>query len=243
MWNKVWEYLQFLLFGRHCVFCGKALPYDAWYCPDCGRIAEEHWFWNCPLCGESPCVCMPGEYPLDGLIARVDYHHGGKEAVLALKSGTRPSAAKTMAWMMTAWMEEEDWSLLPFDCILPAPSAPSLFQERGEHAVLLAKYLSRQTSIPYRVGYLQKRRFTRRQHTLSSAKQRRENLQKRLILHGPETFEGKTVLLVDDVVTTGSTLTECARLLRKCGAERVYAVAFCRTQRKLNMEKQHSSSE
>lgn len=88
---------------------------------------------------------MPGEYPLDGLIARVDYHHGGKEAVLALKSGTRPSAAKTMAWMMTAWMEEEDWILLPFDCILPAPSAPSLFRERGEHAVLLAKYLSRQT--------------------------------------------------------------------------------------------------
>ena len=163
--------------------------------------------------------------------------------MLALKSGARPSAAKTMAWMMTAWMEEEDWSLLPFDCILPAPSAPSLFQERGEHAVLLAKYLSRQTGIPYRVGYLQKRRFTRRQHTLSSAKQRRENLQKRLVLRQPETFEGKTVLLVDDVVTTGSTLTECARLLRKCGAERVYAVAFCRTQRKLNMEKQHSSSE
>ena len=54
---------------------------------------------------------------------------------------------------------------------------------------------------------------------------------------------GLYLVLVDDVVTTGSTLTECARLLRKCGAERVYAVAFCRTQRKLNMEKQHSSSE
>ena len=96
MWNKVWEYLQFLLFGRHCVFCGKALPYDAWYCPDCGRIAEEHWFWNCPLCGESPCVCMPGEYPLDGLIARVDYHHGGKEAVLALGYLTGPEFDETV---------------------------------------------------------------------------------------------------------------------------------------------------
>lgn len=243
MWNNPLEYLQFLLFGRHCVFCGKALPSDQWYCSECGREVEEHWFWECPLCGESPCICQPGDFLLDGLIARVNYHHGGKEAVLALKSGARPSAAKTMAWMMFAWMEEEDWTLIPFDLILPAPSAPKPLQESGEHAVLLTKYLAQHTGISYRVGYLRKRWFTRRQHTLSSAKQRRENLRQRLVLHHPEEFEGKTVLLVDDVVTTGSTLLECARLLRRAGAEKVYAIAFCRSHKKLPIEKQHSSPE
>ena len=109
--------------------------------------------------------------------------------------------------------------------------------------MLLTKYLAQHTGIPYRVGYLRKRWFTRRQHTLSSAKQRRENLRQRLVLHHPEEFEGKTVLLVDDVVTTGSTLLECARLLRRAGAEKVYAIAFCRSHKKLQMEKQHSSPE
>lgn len=243
MWNKVWSYLQFLLFGRHCVFCGKPLPFDEWYCPDCGRKAEEHWFWECPFCGESPCQCASEERLLEGLIARVDYHHGGKDAVLALKSGSRPSAAKTMARMMAAWMEEEDWPLIPFDFILPAPSAPKLFQESGTHAVLLAKNLSRITGIPVRIGYLQKKRFTRRQHTLSSVKQRRENLKKRLLLNRPKEFAGKIVLLVDDVVTTGSTLMECAGLLRSCGAKKVYAVAFCRTSRELNLENRYSGPE
>ena len=233
MWNKVLAYLQFLLFGRHCPFCGKALPFEEWCCPDCSRQAEEHWFWECPLCGESPCACSSQERLLDGLIARVDYHHGGKEAVLALKSGSRPSAAEAMGWMMAAWMEEEDWTLLPLDLILPAPSVSGPFREKGEHAVLLARQLSRSTGIPCWSGYLQKKRFTRRQHTLSSAGQRRENLRQRLRLRCPEAFAGKRILLVDDVVTTGSTLKECARLLKRNGAQEVYAIAFCRTRRKL----------
>lgn len=248
MWNKaVWkrrlDYLAFLLFGKHCLFCGKPLPFEEWYCPECGAQAEKHWFWECPLCGAYPCECSSEPSLLDGVIARVDYQHGGKEAVLALKSGARPSAAIGMGWMMTAWMEEEDWLLIPFDLILPVPSASGLLREKGEHAYLLAKQISRCTGIPCWKDYLRKKRFTRRQHTLSSASEREKNLNRRLLLYQPESFLGKRILLVDDVITTGTTMMECARVLKNSGAQAVYAIAFCRTRRRLERENQHSSWE
>ena len=101
--------------------------------------------------------------------------------------------------------------------ILPVPLHKARQRERGfNQAWLLARHLSRWTQVPLMDRVLVRHRSTTAQAGLSR-KQRRRNIQGAFRVADRAAIRGRAVLLVDDVFTTGATLNECARILRKQG--------------------------
>ena len=114
-----------------------------------------------------------------------------------------------------------------FDAIVPVPLHPAKHRERGfNQAVLLARSLSARTSLPVKLA-LERVRYTKTQTAFDRA-ERMQNLRNAFRLRAGQDVQGSRVLLVDDVLTTGSTLSECARLLKKSGACSVYAATAAR---------------
>ena len=122
------------------------------------------------------------------------------------------------------WMEEglnRYWGPHSLDLLIPAPLHPQRLRERGfNQALLLVKELSRRTGIPYRKTILQKKKPTIPQVNLSGT-EREKGLRGAFQVIGKEELLGKSVLLVDDVYTTGATVNECSKVLLRGGAERV----------------------
>ena len=122
------------------------------------------------------------------------------------------------------WMTERlyhYWDPNFFDLLIPVPLHPRRLRERGfNQALLLVKELSRRTGIPYGKKILQKGRPTVPQVNLNGVEREKE-VRGAFHLIGEEEVEGKSILLVDDVYTTGSTVNECSKVLLAAGAERV----------------------
>src|SRR5205823_5404499 len=111
--------------------------------------------------------------------------------------------------------------------IVPVPLHPTRQRERGfNQAMLLARSLSPRTSLPV-VPALERVRYTTTQTAFDRA-ERMENLRNAFRLRPRRDVRGSRVLLVDDVLTTGSTLSECARVLKQAGASSVYAATAAR---------------
>ena len=129
-------------------------------------------------------------------------------------------------WLCTA-LEDSRLAHIRFDLIVPVPLHSARQRERGfNQAALLAKLLARRTSIPCR-STLKRIRYTTTQTAFDRA-ERMENLHNAFRLRKKADVRGLQVLLIDDVLTTGSTLNECARVLRHAGAASVFAAVSSR---------------
>ncbi len=114
-----------------------------------------------------------------------------------------------------------------FDVIVPVPLHPARQRERGfNQASLLAQLLSAHTSIPCK-PLLKRIRYTTTQTALDRS-ERMENLHNAFRLRKNADVRGLRMLLIDDVLTTGSTLSECARVLKRAGAKSVHAATAAR---------------
>jgi len=122
------------------------------------------------------------------------------------------------------WMAEglnRYWEPNSFDLLIPVPLHRQRLRERGfNQALLLVKEISFRTGTPYRKTILQKKKPTIPQVTLSGP-EREKGLRGAFHVIGGEELTGKSVLLVDDVYTTGATVNECSKMLRRGGAKRV----------------------
>ncbi len=115
--------------------------------------------------------------------------------------------------------------------IVPVPLHRSRLRQRGfNQAVLLGRVLSHHLSLPMLTNALIRTRPTEPQIELSAA-ERRENVKGAFTVNRPHRIAGKRVLLLDDVMTTGSTMDECAKELKKAGAAVVIAATIARTAR------------
>ncbi len=116
------------------------------------------------------------------------------------------------------------------DVIVPVPSSRERMKKFGyNQALLLANELSKLTGLPVNNKTISKKSGQTKMALLNK-EQRRKNIKGLYELCGE--IGNKTVLLVDDICTTGETLRYCARLLKKAGASKVYAVAIARTELK-----------
>jgi ComF family protein len=114
-----------------------------------------------------------------------------------------------------------------FDLIIPVPLHSARLRERGfNQAHFLARILSEEIDAPLSAA-LQRVRYTRTQ-TAFDRTERMENLRDAFRLRKKVSVRDLQVLLVDDILTTGSTLNECARVLREAGARSVHAVTVAR---------------
>ena len=114
------------------------------------------------------------------------------------------------------------------DLIVPVPLHKKRLRQRGfNQAVLLGEILSKRWGVPLQRNNLQRSRWTEPQVNLTAAA-RAENVKGAFTLTEPENIAGKRILLVDDVYTTGSTVKECAKVLKNGGACEVAIITVAR---------------
>ncbi|MFQ3577686.1 MAG: ComF family protein [Verrucomicrobiia bacterium] len=153
-----------------------------------------------------------------------------RNLVHKLKYNTQRSAATPLAYFMSEALNDEPWARLVTPLLVPVPLHKRRLRERGfNQSTLLAESLSKARGWPV-VELLVRTRATPTQTALDRS-QRTRNLSGAFEVnpkHSPAIFAGRSVLLVDDVVTTGATVHECASVLLKAGAGDVYVVAATR---------------
>jgi competence protein ComFC len=111
------------------------------------------------------------------------------------------------------------------DLILPVPLHSLRKAERGfNQACEIAKGISRRVNVPLKLNILKRNRFTKTQTKLNLL-ERKKNIVGAFKLNKKKKINGKTIILVDDVITTGATISECARILMDNGAKRIYAIS------------------
>jgi ComF family protein len=207
------------------------LPLTGSFCSSCGeRLTHAEQISND---GKMTCsVCRQDVPPFARGIAYGSYEGALRELVHLLKyEGVRP-AAKVLGIMLA---QAVDPMLDGFEgdvLVVPVPLYSRKLRERGfNQAALIAEYAlkclsSGRFELDARV--LKRQRLTESQIGLTQH-QRKENLRGAFKVVKPEAFSGREVLLVDDVYTTGTTVSECARVLKRAGAKNVYVATVART--------------
>lgn len=218
-----------------CIFCGEILPENEVLCGKCSKSVEPLSEYCCSLCGHEKCRCAStqnSERELDGLCACYFYHGQAGKAISQFKFSGNRALGKGMGKLMA----DRIHSVFPevsLDGICYVPTSLWHLMKRGyNQAAVLARAISAFTSIPVYDKILSKRIGVKTQHTLT-AKERLENVKDAYRITDPKLVYGKTLLLVDDVSTTGATLHECAGELKGAGAKAVYAICFALTQNRL----------
>ena len=226
-------YLEKILawfYPPHCILCGRLLKIgkEEILCKGC----EIELPWNngpvCQKCGRPMYVSMPyckrcqeegfafekgiAVFPYDKMrktIAHMKYKGWKRDAV--------PLGNLMGEYLLTYYA---DW-IPEIDMILPIPMYWKKEKKRGfNQAALLAEELAKRIQKPCSSGYLLRSRETIPQSRLT-AQERKQNVKDAFVLERPEEIVGKTILLVDDIFTTGITIHTCAELLQGYGAKKV----------------------
>ena len=225
---QITKFLLDLIWPNRCAYCDKVIKWNEKYCKECYEQMEFTGFDNCKVCGQSPCECVykngKRAYPrFDSCISVADYKTSSREMVLNLKFHRSVYAAEVMAEFMYEKIKDIDY-INPI--VIPIPMYTKKESKRGYNQTkLIAKHLAKYLDYPYSDKVLFKIRDTKPQKDLTAA-QRKKNVLKAFEVKLPEEVKYRDVILVDDVITTGSTLNECAKMLKRAGALSVNVVTF-----------------
>lgn len=182
---------------------------------------------RCPFCGREGGFCEECRAALQEQRIADDiaaFHYDGivRDLIHRLKFSGQAYLASPMADLM------EEALILRGDIITFVPLHPRRKRERGyNQSGLIAKRLSELTGIPY-APLLVKVRNTPPQSTMKSRAERLSNISGAFRLKHTPDLQGKNILLVDDVFTTGATAAECIALLKEAGAASVRIITFSR---------------
>lgn len=219
-----------VFFPERCAACGAVVAPAEGVCAACRDQMPRIGVPICPLCGleKEWCDCKRRHRHYERVVAPWYYDGKGSDAVLRMKRRGDPVAvaffAKELADTVRQYYEE-----IAFDGVVFVPSTRREKRRRGYNpGELVARAVAKELGLPL-CAWLVKLTETAPQKTLS-AERRGGNLLGVFDVT-EDTLEGKTVLLVDDVVTTGATLDECAKMLKIYGAEAVYAATVAATRK------------
>lgn len=227
---KTPELLLNFLFPSVCCFCGEITAYDRAVCKRCKEALAPISGITCSVCGMERGMCRCAEEPseFERCIASFYYETEAKAGVLLLKYGELPYIARYLSVYMARQVKRR-CAGVRFDLAAAVPMHRLKHRVRGyNQAEALARPLAKRLGIAFERDVLEQVRENEPQHQQKHAK-RAQNVAGIYRLGKRTRVRGKTVLLVDDISTTGSTLRECARVLKDGGASMVYCAVFCAT--------------
>jgi len=221
-----------LLFPHNCIFCKKYLPHtgrDVGLCPDCQNAIKKNVPPFCQRCSrhllepaQGLCPdCLHYQPHFDCAWGATYYNDMMKRLVHLFKYGNKTALRHHFSHLIFSFMESYQINARQFDMIAPIPLHPARFRERGyNQSQILADSLARKFSLPVSLNNLIRTRNTRNQAHLGQ-KERWTNIKAAFRIKRPSEFQGKTVLIVDDLMTTGATASEASRVLKETGARKV----------------------
>ncbi|MBI2067791.1 MAG: ComF family protein [Deltaproteobacteria bacterium] len=193
--------------GPCCPLC--SLPFDS-------SLDSDH------LCSS----CLEVSPPFARTIALGVYKELLHEMIIRMKYHQEERVAEFFGERLARKMIDEQ---IKGDWLIPVPLHPKRLRERGfNQAVVMSKVISRVTGIPFSPFLLRRVRDTSPQTGLEAV-DRKKNMKGAFQVEKEALLEGKQVILIDDVYTTGATLRECGKVLKKAGAVEINVCVAART--------------
>ncbi|NND00884.1 MAG: hypothetical protein HKN85_11945 [Gammaproteobacteria bacterium] len=205
--------------GSHplCPICYRSLPFQTNSCRRCGQAFNA----DQDYCGR----CLHAPPPFDACFCPFRYAEPINQQIQRFKYAARPELAKALA--VTLYTEIRGIGLEMPDLLIPVPLHIHRLRSRGyNQSWLLVRELARLLDIPCSNRFIKKDRATAAQ-TLQSLRQRKSNVRGSFSLRRP--IPARSVAIVDDVITTGSTVAEIAKILKRNGVDYVQAWGVAHT--------------
>ena len=206
-----------------CSSCKEKVRFTAsapHLCKKCSRPIDEERI----LCN----ACQISQHYYDVSFSCALYENEMRTSLLSYKFGTGRYKYRIFSQILYNHMMHTT----PFPCadvICSVPSGKKRKKKRGfDHVLPFAKYISRKTKLPYDSKALYKIKETKPQSKLSF-KERQLSVKGAYKVIKPEFVKGKSVLLIDDIYTTGATVSEISRILKRAGARYVAVLTLCIT--------------
>ncbi len=221
-----------LVYPSTCFVCGQFLPAEqANFCTRCRSALTTDPFPCCPRCAgtvgpyvhlEGGCTaCRDQSFHFECVVRLGPYDGLLRQVILRLKHASGEGLAEVLGELWASHLEKRLRDL-KVDVIVPVPLHWWRRWTRGyNQSEVLARAIAHRLHIPCKPGWLRRIRNTPQQFKQTGATARHENVRKAFSARTWAALRGKTILLVDDVLTTGSTASDAARALRIAGAARI----------------------
>ena len=215
MKTNFWSRLLDLISPRQCVICGERLSItERALCSSCYLHLPRTTYQFTPY--DNPMTQLFwGLAPISRAAALFFYepHAEASQLIYDLKYANRPDIGEDIGRMMAEEMKRADY-FAGVDIIIPVPLSSKRKRQRGyNQSEMIARGIHEISNIPVMNRVLKRKHFHQSQ-TLLMRHQRQENVAEMFELYEAKDLEGKHILLVDDVCTTGATLTACANALK-----------------------------
>jgi len=216
-----------LLLPLRCLGCGRE---GDLICPSCRQSLPRIRLPLCQRCGATVregnlCLaCINHPLTIDGIRSALLFQGTVRQAVLQLKYKHLKALAAPLSQLLAEYLGSHP---LKGETIIPVPLYPKRLRQRGyNQASLLAQELGKLVGLPVEDDTLIRVKDALPQARTRSAIERRLNVRDAFACHRP--LEGKQILIIDDVCTTGATLDACAIALKAAGAGSVWGLTVAR---------------
>ncbi len=220
------------LYPKRCALCGRVIMPAVDMCRDCAQTVPRVLPPVCKLCGrgKAECLCKNFRFYYSGLAAPFYYEDAVRRCIHQFKFYGKTQNAGMLGKAMAETVCREFEGKV-FDYITGVPITKKSLKNRGfNQSKLLASEIGKVLAIETAHDLLVKIYDTPAQHTINSS-MRRGNLVGVFDVANPQAIINKTILICDDVATTGSTINECAKMLLLGGAKEVYCVTAAVTRK------------
>lgn len=232
--NKIWEFMVDALYPPRCPICNDITDDKAnSVCTSCVGVIPYVGKIHCMMCGKPMCDaaaqycndCLTKPHYYDEGRAALVYDEYMSRSIYRFKYNSKVEYARFFGRVIYDCLGRKikSWNA---DALIPVPIHKSKMKSRGyNQAFLIAEELSKHVKIPVLNDYLFRKNQTKVQKNLT-ASERENNLKKAFIVR-KNSVKLKSVIIVDDIYTTGSTIDAIAKILKESGAEKVYFVTLC----------------
>lgn len=235
---KIFNFIVNLMFPKNikCIICDKELSKNTHYalCESCFNGLPKNNKKTCQKCGQpilntsaTHCLACKTDPPkFTQSFSPLLYKAPVTNLIKQFKYDNKKYLAETLGnFLVQEYIERN----LNCDIVVPVPLHEKRLKQRGfNQAELLANQLNVKLNIEVNSNILTRVKNTKTQ-TVLSKEERQDNVSDAFKVLDKQTVKNKVVLLIDDVYTTGSTLNECAKVLFKAGAKKVYAITLSHT--------------
>lgn len=224
-----------MIFPNRCPCCSRVITWDRLLCEACKSglpfLDDTPWQIRYPeKTGENPVL-------FDYAVSAFSYEDIAVKGIYALKNGHGTNFAQYACDVLCDKLENDGMSKA--DIVTAVPMSRRKKLSRGyNQAEIIAKYLAGNLGLATDFKLLKRTSDSLEQHRLNS--RQRHEFAERIYYKNPKGagLKNKTVIICDDVFTTGATMNKCSAILKEMGAEKVYCVSICCTDKKISCTKE-----